>query len=341
MENSTLEPAATVSSSADLALALEQKTRENELLRTALHQKEQDLEKQIEVVDDLMDDIRTKEVTFNMFSRLLEEEKEKARLALELAENEREKADRLLLNILPSAVARELKETSKVTPKRHNLVSVMFMDFMGFTKIAEKMEPEALVAELDRYFAAFDQIVHRYHLEKIKTIGDAYMCAGGIPEALPPNAVYAALAGLEIQNFMSGMMAERARAGKDGWKLRLGIHTGGPLVSGVIGTRKFAYDIWGDSVVTASRIESKGAPGEVNLSEGTYKYVSGYFDCESRGLIEVKNKVEPMGMYFIRGIRPELSATGQPGDTTPGAAFWAKLRDQFGADVPMPQEVAN
>ncbi len=335
MENSTFNPAEAL----EPAQVLELKDREIELLRAALHGKEKELHQLQELNDELSDDLRTTRVTFELFNKLLEEEKIKARQAQTQAEAEREKADKLLLNILPGPVARELKEKSRVTPKRHERVSVMFMDFMGFTKIAEKLEPEALVAELDNYFAAFDQICDIYHLEKIKTIGDAYMCAGGIPEALPPNPVYAALAGLEIQAYMTERMAERAAAGKDGWKLRLGIHTGGPLVSGVIGTRKFAYDIWGDSVVTASRIESKGAPGQVNLSEATYDYVRDYFDCEARGLIEVKNKEKPMEMYFITGIKAQLSASGQAGDMKPGPAFWAQLKAQYGADVLLPKNV--
>ncbi len=330
MDNPTLEPATTA---APEHASAEELARELAVLRSALHSKEQELRKLYELNDELSDDLRTTQVTFELFNKLLEEEKVKAREAQLQAEAEREKADRLLLNILPGPVARELKEKSRVTPKRHEHVSVMFMDFMGFTKIAEKLEPEALVAELDNYFAAFDRICDLYHLEKIKTIGDAYMCAGGIPEALQPNPIYAALAGLDIQAYMTERMDERAAAGKDGWKLRLGIHTGGPLVSGVIGTRKFAYDIWGDSVVTASRIESKGAPGQVNLSEATYDYVRDYFVCEGRGLIEVKNKEKPMEMYFITGIKPELSASGQPGDTRPGAAFYAKLKADFGAEV--------
>jgi len=212
---------------------------------------------------------------------------------------ERKRSDNLLLNILPEETAEELKEKGSATPKQYELVSVLFTDFKGFTKIAEKLTPEELVAELDRCFLAFDKIIDANNLEKIKTIGDAYMCAGGIPVANKTNPVDVVYAGLKIKSYMENLKAEREKLGQDFWELRIGIHTG-HVVAGVVGKNKFAYDIWGDAVNTASRMESSGIPGKVNISGDTYKLVKDHFKCSYRGKIEAKNKGE-IDMYIVEG----------------------------------------
>lgn len=230
---------------------------------------------------------------------------------------ERGKSDKLLLNILPVSIANELKVEEKVKPLHYKQATVLFTDFVGFTQIAEKLTPDELVLELDQCFRAFDEIMQRYSMEKIKTIGDAYMAAGGIPQENTSNPVDAVLSALEIANFMEELRKQKSQQGKDFWELRIGLHTG-PLVAGVIGKRKFAYDIWGDTVNLASRMESSGEKNSVNISSYTYELVKDFFECESRGQIKAKNKglVE---MYFVKGIRQELM---DPHDsTTPNILF--------------------
>lgn len=213
---------------------------------------------------------------------------------------QRKRSENLLLNILPEETAEELKEKGSATPKHYDLVSVLFTDFKGFTNIAEKLTPKELVAELDHCFFAFDKIIDKHNLEKIKTIGDAYMCAGGIPVANTTNPVDVVKAGLEIKEYMEILKAEREAQGKDFWELRIGIHTG-QVVAGVVGKNKFAYDIWGDAVNTASRMESSGIPGKVNISGETYKLVKDKFECSHRGKIKAKNKGE-IDMYIVEGF---------------------------------------
>jgi adenylate cyclase len=210
---------------------------------------------------------------------------------------EREKSDRLLLNILPVAIAQELKETGHATPQSYDMVTVLFTDFRGFTNIASQMEPKEVIQELDYCFAAFDEIIEKYNLERIKTIGDAYMCAGGIPIPNETNPFDAVRAGLEIQAFMEKFKADKTAHGKDTWEVRLGIHTGA-LVAGVVGKKKFAYDIWGDAVNLASRMESSGEVGKVNISGVTFEMVKDVFDCTYRGKIPAKNKGD-VDMYFV------------------------------------------
>ena len=210
---------------------------------------------------------------------------------------ERKRSDKLLLNILPEETAEELKEKGSATPKHYDLVSVLFTDFKGFTNIAEKLTPQELVKELDNCFLAFDKIIDKHNLEKIKTIGDAYMCAGGIPVANTTNPFDVVEAGLEIKEYMDNLKEERESMGKDFWELRIGIHTG-PVVAGVVGKNKFAYDIWGDAVNTASRMESSGIPGKVNISGDTYEIVKDRFKCTYRGKIKAKNKGE-IDMYIV------------------------------------------
>jgi ligand-binding sensor domain-containing protein/class 3 adenylate cyclase/predicted metal-dependent HD superfamily phosphohydrolase len=226
----------------------------------------------------------------------------------ELLEVEKNKAEKLLLNILPAETVEELKAKGKATARKYRMTSIMFTDFKGFTKIAEVIKPEDLVAELDNYFRKFDEIIEKYDVEKIKTIGDAYMCAGGIPIRNKSNPIDVVLAGLEIQRFMGSYNKTKAEKGEQGWGLRIGVHTGS-VVAGVIGSKRFAYDIWGDSVNIASRIEAASDVGKVNISGVTYGLVKEFFTCEYRGEIQAKNKGD-IDMYFVHGIKPELSING-------------------------------
>jgi class 3 adenylate cyclase len=214
-----------------------------------------------------------------------------------IIEDEKERSEKLLLNILPHETANELKEKGTATPKHYDKVSVLFTDFKGFTKIAEKLTAQELIEELNYCFFEFDKIIDKHNLEKIKTIGDAYMCAGGIPAANDTNPVDIVRAGLEIKAFMEQLKIDREAQGKDYWELRIGIHTG-QVVAGVVGKNKFAYDIWGDAVNTASRMESSGIPGQVNISGTTYEFIKENFNCTHRGKIQAKNKGE-IDMYIV------------------------------------------
>ena len=213
--------------------------------------------------------------------------------------SEKKKSDDLLLNILPEEVAEELKAKGSADAKQFDEVTVMFTDFKGFTKISEKLTPSELVAEIHTCFKAFDNIITKYNIEKIKTIGDSYMCAGGLPVANTTNAVDVVNAAIEIQQFMQQHLQQRKNENKEPFELRTGVHTG-PVVAGIVGVKKFAYDIWGDTVNTASRMESSGEAGKVNISETTYELVKDEFNCVHRGKIEAKGKGE-LDMYYVEG----------------------------------------
>ena len=210
---------------------------------------------------------------------------------------QKEKSEELLLNILPSEVADELKEKGYTTAKSFDEVTVLFSDIKGFTNVAEKMTAQELVKEINTYFSAFDGIIQKYGLEKIKTIGDAYVAAGGLPEknsATVQNVVEAAIA---MQKEIGTLKQERVSSNKPYFELRIGIHTG-PVVAGVVGIKKFQYDIWGDTVNLAARMEQSGVPGKINISQHTYELVKEQFNCVHRGKIEAKNKGE-IHMYFV------------------------------------------
>ncbi|MCB1156674.1 MAG: AAA family ATPase, partial [Leptospiraceae bacterium] len=243
-------------------------------------------------------------------------------VALKKVEEERMESEKLLLNILPKEVAKELKEHGYAEPVYYESVSVMFTDFKGFTKIAEKMSPEDLIQELDASFYFFDDVVKKYNLEKIKTIGDSYMCAGGLPLKNKTYAIDACLAALEIQSIMNQTRELKMEMGLPYWELRLGIHVG-PVVAGVVGKHKFSYDIWGDTVNTASRMESNGVAGKINISEAAYNLVKDYFDCEYRGKVKVKGKGE-VEMYYVNGLKQEYMK-GKSG-VIPNDLFWSKYK---------------
>jgi adenylate cyclase len=202
---------------------------------------------------------------------------------------ERERSDNLLLNILPRSTAEELKERGQAAARRYPSVTVLFTDFTGFTALAAGLSPEDLVAELDTCFRAFDAIAGRHGLEKIKTIGDAYLCAGGLPEPLPDHAAAVVRASLDMQAWVEERHRSLSAQGRPAFRMRAGIHTG-PVVAGVVGDRKFAYDIWGDTVNTAQRMEGAGEPGRVNVSEATRALLGAEFHCTPRGDIAAKGK---------------------------------------------------
>lgn len=218
---------------------------------------------------------------------------------------DKERTEALLANVLPKNTADEIMAKGKATKTKYNFVTVLFSDIQGFTQIAEEMNPEVLIDELDEFFFHFDSVVEKYRIEKIKTIGDAYMCAGGIPEKNRTNPVEVILAALEMQQYMNKLKETSLLNGMKHWDIRIGIHTG-TVIAGVVGQKKLSYDIWGDTVNTASRMESSGEPGKINISGTTYEFVKDFFVCEHRGKMPVKYKGE-LDMYFVTGIVPELS----------------------------------
>ncbi|MCA0933323.1 tetratricopeptide repeat protein [Lutimonas saemankumensis] len=234
-------------------------------------------------------------LAFGLFRRYKFIEKTKS-----LIEIERNRSDKLLLNILPEQTARELKEYGKVKAKKFESVSVLFTDFKGFTELSEDLSPEDLVKSVDYYYQKFDEIIKENGLEKIKTIGDSYMAAAGLPFPQKDHAHKLLSAAIQIDAFVR----ETKLNGPDDIKkfdIRIGINSG-PVVAGVVGSDKFAYDIWGDTVNIASRMESSSIPGKINISESTYKLVKDDFDCEYRGEIQAKNKGK-LKMYFVRGLK--------------------------------------
>ena len=217
-----------------------------------------------------------------------------------IIENERQRSDELLLNILPVAISEELKTQGKAKARRYETASVMFTDFKSFTKISEQLTPEQLVHELDSYFKAFDFIISQYGLEKIKTIGDAYMCASGLSDraSTPLNMVRAAL---EIQEYLSDIKQEKIRTGEPYFEARIGINTG-QVVAGVVGVKKFAYDVFGDTVNIAARMQETCESGCVNISESTFKEIRYNFECRYRGKLHAKNKGEIEMYYVLKAI---------------------------------------
>lgn len=248
-----------------------------------------------------------------------------ARAQQELFEQKREVlkqqqlAETLLLNTLPAEIATELKEKGAVDPRYHEDVTVLFTDFQGFTLSTEKLAADELVRALHGYFSAFDSVVQTYGLEKLKTIGDSYMCVAGLPKRQPSHAVDALLAAFGI---IEAVVQGQAR-GLPPWSIRIGVHTG-PVISGVVGIRKFAFDIWGESVNFASRIESSGHPNRINLSASTYARVKDFFECEHRGRVLTKEGRE-FDMYFA--LRPLDSLTPK--------TFASRYESYFGRTMPI------
>ena len=217
---------------------------------------------------------------------------------------EKQRSDKLLRNILPEEIAEELKSNGKVKAQKFDSVTVLFADFEGFTRYSEKLSPEVLVETIDYYFSEFDKIIEGYQLEKIKTIGDAYMCAGGLPYPSENHAKRMILAAIDIAAFVDRIQAEVDKENLN-FNIRIGINTG-PVVAGVVGYTKFAYDIWGDTVNIASRMESNSKLGKINISENTYQLIKDDFECEYRGEIAAKNR-GMLKMYFVNAVKKSVT----------------------------------
>ncbi|MEA3461520.1 MAG: adenylate/guanylate cyclase domain-containing protein [Bacteroidota bacterium] len=242
---------------------------------------------------------------------------ERMELKIQSLAAEKERSDQLVAEVLPEETANQLRSKGKAKWDKYERTTVLFSDIQGFTRIAEEMNPEKLIDELDQFFFHFDSVVDKYNIEKIKTIGDAYMAAGGIPDKNSTNPVEVVLAALEMQSYMQQLKSSKAEI----WDLRIGIHTG-PVIAGVVGHKKMSYDIWGDTVNTASRMESSGTPGKINISGITYGMVKDYFICEYRGKLPVKYKGN-IDMYYVNGLRPELSVDLKG---IPNKRFFIKLQ---------------
>lgn len=230
-------------------------------------------------------------------------ELDEARKVAEYQEREalrlKSESDALLNNILPQQTIREFKEKGRVDAKKYDKVTILFSDFKGYTELSEKLTPHELVEELHYCFSHFDEICVKNNLEKIKTIGDAFMCAGGIPIENDSNPQDAVRAALQMRDFMQQYKMTRQSEGRPFFEARIGLNTG-EVVTGVVGTRKYAYDLWGDSVNLASRMESSGEVGKVNISQFTYEFIKNDFECEYRGKVYAKGKGD-VDMYFVNG----------------------------------------
>lgn len=233
---------------------------------------------------------------------------------------EKERSDALLLNILPASIAEELKRKGSADAHSHPRCTVLFSDFTGFTAFSSGMDSDTLVSELDHYFRLFDRVSDRFGVEKIKTIGDAYMCASGVPAAKATHALDGVLMALGMLDAVARSNAERRAKGRQEWPIRVGLHSG-PVVSGVVGEKKFAYDIWGDTVNLASRMESNSEPGRLNISGTTYGDVMDFVEVLPRGPVKVKGKGE-LNMYYVLRLKPRWSADAQ--GLTPNEALFAE-----------------
>ncbi len=284
---------------------LQQMEFQNQMLADSLVQEEEKRKVELAHQEEVREKNRTKNIFMGtgfffllmgggLFSRLRYIRRSKAVLQVE-----KDRSENLLLNILPAEVAEELKLNGKAAARDFDMVSIIFTDFKEFTETSEKLSAAELVNELNYCFEGFDKIMEQYGIEKIKTIGDAYMAAGGLPVSTDDSAKNTVLAALEMQEFIKRRKAEQDAKGKMAFEMRAGIHTG-PVVAGIVGVKKFQYDIWGDTVNTASRMESNGAVGQVNISQYTYDQIKNdpAFTFENRKKIEVKGKGE-MAMFFV------------------------------------------
>ena len=244
-------------------------------------------------------------------------------LARDRAVAEKGESERLLLNILPPSIAAELKASQRVQPRFFNSASVIFIDFSGFTRIVETMEPASVIDQLDQHFTRFDDIMAKHRLEKLKTIGDAYLAVGGVPEHNRSHPLDAALCALQILDHLSKLNRQREKLHLPAWLARIGINTG-PVIAGVVGKHKFTYDIWGNTVNVAERVEAAGVPGRITISEATWQHIKGRFETEPRGAVEVKHK-GLVNMYFLNRVKPELSS--DPAGTMPNDRFWTQERE--------------
>ena len=288
----------------DLDLTLEKTVQEILYLLQSLDTKQKLQDETIERIKAQEDALRQAEENTKLITQqniLLEEKVAERTLELadknEILNMELQRSEQLLLNILPYETAQELKMSGKAVARYYPDITVMFTDFKGFTHIAEKLLPEQLVQEIDEFFTAFDLIMEKNGIEKIKTIGDAYMAASGLPAVNDTHALDMVNAAVDIIEYMEVQRQIRIAANRPVFDIRIGIHTG-PVVAGIVGHKKFAYDIWGDAVNLASRMESSGEAGQINISQATYDRISSTYSCIFRGEIEAKNKGK-VGMYFV------------------------------------------
>ena len=226
-------------------------------------------------------------------NRLVEEQKELS----QRVNLEKENVELLLSRVLPDEIAKELQDNERVEPKYIDECSILFTDFVGFTKLTETLSPKTLIDLLHQVFCQFDKICKKYEIEKIKTIGDSYMCVSGITKNKKEHTQRICLAACEMLEYLSKANAQRSKLKMPTWEMRLGIHTG-PIICGVVGEDKFTFDVWGDSVNTASLMEQNGTPGKVNISESAYFRVNKQFNCEERGEI-ITTKKGPLKMFYI------------------------------------------
>ncbi len=277
--------------------------------------------------------IRQQQEKLRLQDMLIDSQREKERLNGELR-REKERAESFLFSLMPSEIAEEWQQNGRIEPRYFPDVTVLFTDFVGFSAAAERLAAEELVSMLNGYFTAFDQLAAVYGMEKLKTIGDSYMCVGGLPAVNCSHPVDAVLTAIS--------MRQAIRAFHEGeWALnvRIGIHTG-PVVAGVVGVHKFAYDVWGDTVNCASRMESCGAPDCINISERTFARVKDFFACESRGRVTTKEGKQ-VEMYFVRDVLPSLHSELQNGVPR---AFQRRYRTYFRKDLksfPIPDDPAS
>ncbi len=251
-------------------------------------------------------------------NKILEEQQLQIQQQSELLAEEKQKTEALLLNILPREVANALQKKGVYKPKKFKEVSVMFADFVGFSKLSVTYENiEEFLDVLSSYFETFDEIITQRFIEKIKTIGDCYMCAGGLPRTNHSHPFDTVLAALELQRYTKLRAQDDIQNGRPVWSIRVGIHSGS-VIAGVIGKHKFAYDIWGDTVNVASRMQTASDPGRINISESTYSYIKDFFICIPRGKIPAKN-IGEIEMYFVDRIKPEYSE--DPEGYIPNAAL--------------------
>lgn len=252
----------------------------------------------------------------------LQELRERVEIQKNQILEEKRKCEDLLHNMLPDEIYHELLVYGKVVPQFYRNVTVMFVDFVGFTSMCERIELKSIIQELDTHFSKFDDICSEHYLEKIKTIGDAYMCAGGMPLRNHSHPIDAVLAAIEFLGYIDEINKKKIARGEDLWSVRIGINTGS-VIAGVVGKRKFLYDIWGDTVNVASRMESASDSGRINISGNTFHHVKDFFNCTYRGKIPVKHK-DDVDMYYVDGFIPQYAADEKC--CTPNSEFITALR---------------
>ncbi len=260
-------------------------------------------------IRDRTKEIQKQNIKIEQQKRKIEKERNKVLEQQKLLQKEKDKSEQLLRNVIPESTAEELKRRGKARARAYKKVSVLFTDFVGFTKIADRLKPSELVKKLDVYFTKFDEIIVRNNLEKIKTIGDAYMCAGGVPVRNNTNPIDTCLAALQIQDYMEQRKNDAIANNAEYWELRLGINTG-EVTAGVIGSERLAYDVWGVTVNRAQRMEMMGEPGKVTISGATFDFIEPYFECTFKGKVNSKSG-GLIDMYVVDRVKPELSVNGE------------------------------